>query len=165
MWEPAPETGLSHLWKPSPDTEAVQTIFKKVNEVTAKTVILSINGHYHTNHMGIEDDVLYFDVNTAINGSWIPKKEQHYADKHTFELEHYNDRGEYQSTEVVPLSKLWQSVNTHYFTEPLSAIVTITEDGAIEITGSDTAWCYGVKPENDLDGVMPKISNGLFVVQ
>ena len=163
-WQPAPETGIAHMWNPSPDMDRVRELFQKVNAITARTVILCINGHYHTNHMAMEDDILFFDVNTVINGSWIPKEEQHYTDAHTFVLEKYDANGERTVAEEVPLSKLWQSVNTHYFTEPLSAIVSITVDGSIEIMGSTAEWRYGVEPKNNLDGVMPKISDGWFTL-
>ena len=144
--------------KCSPDTEAVQTLIRKVNGITAGTVKMCINGHYHTNHLEMKEDVLYFDVNASINGSWVPKKEPHYTDAHTFPLESYNSQGEYQGTETVPLSKLWQSVNTHYFRDPLSAIVTIADDGTIKVTGSETRWLYDVAPVDPLSGIMPRIS-------
>jgi hypothetical protein len=62
----------------------------------------------------------------------------------------------------VPLSKLWQSANTHYFEEPLSAVVTIGDDGAITVTGSKTQWRYNVAPMDPLSGIMPWISDGHF---
>lgn len=164
-WQPAAETGIAHMWNPSPDADRVREIFQRVNAITARTVIMCINGHYHTNHMAVEDNILYVDVNTVINGSWIPKKEQHYTDAHTFVLEKYDANGDMTATEEVPLSMLWQSVNTHYFTEPLSAIVRIAGDGSIEINGSTAEWRYGVEPKNDLDGVMPEISDGWFSLQ
>jgi len=156
---------ITNQWEPSPDTKAVQRIFEKVNGMTARTVLMCINGHYHTNRMGIENGILYFDVNTVMNGSWVPKEEQHYQNEHTFLLEHYDCEGEKTYTEEVTLTNLWQSVNTHYFTEPLSAIVKISEEGRIEISGSETSWRYGVDPENHNEGVMPKISDGWFILR
>lgn len=140
--------------KCSPDTDAVRSLIRKVNG----TVKMCINGHYHTNHLETIENVLFFDVNAAINGSWVPKKEQHYTDAHTFELESYDAEGNLQGTEIVPLSKLWQSANTHYFREPLSAIVTISDDGTIKVTGSETGWRYDVEPVDPLPGIMPWIS-------
>ena len=154
--------GFTHCWKHSPDAGAVQALIRKANAVTPGTVRLCINGHYHTNHLEVQENVLYFDVNAAINGSWVPKKEQHYSAAHTFELESYDGQGNYLGGETVPLSKLWQSANTHYFEKPLSAIVTLGDDGTIKITGSETCWRYDVIPEDPLPGIMPLISNGRF---
>ena len=154
--------GFCDSWKHSPDSAAVRELIRKANAATAGTVVLCINGHYHTNHLKREENVLYFDVNAVINGSWVPKKEQHYADDHTFALESYDQEGNYLGTQTVPLSKLWQSANTHYFEEPLSAVVTIGDDGAITVTGSKTQWRYNVAPVDPLPGIMPWISDGHF---
>ena len=151
--------GFCGHWRHSPDTDRVQALFRRINQKTPGTVIMCINGHYHTNHLKTQDGVLYFDVNAAINGSWVPKKSQHYTDVHTFALAHYDDQGEFLRTETVPLSTLWQSVNTHYFEEPLSAVVTVEDDGKITVTGSKTKWCYGVEPIAPLPGIMPEISD------
>lgn len=145
--------------KCSPDTQAVSTLIRKVNSITPGTVRMCINGHYHTNHLETMEDVLYFDVNAVINGSWVPKKEQHYTDEHTFALESYDREGDCLGAETVPLSKLWQSVNTHYFRTPLSAIVTINDDGSIRVEGSRTGWLYDVEPVDPLPGIMPWISS------
>lgn len=145
--------------KCSPDTQVVSTLIRKVNSITPGTVRMCINGHYHTNHLEMMEDVLYFDVNAVINGSWVPKKEQHYTDEHTFALESYDSEGNCLGAETVPLSKLWQSVNTHYFRDPLSAIVTINDDGSIRVEGSRTGWLYDVEPVDPLPGIMPWISS------
>lgn len=147
--------GFMEKWRHSPDTQAVQNLLRKV----PGTVKMCINGHYHTNHLEMQEGVLYFDVNAAINGSWEPKKEQHYTNEHTFLLNHYDEEGNYLETQTVPLTALWQSVNTHYFEDPLSAVVTIADDGTITVTGSQTRWCYGVEPADPLPGIMPEISD------
>ena len=151
--------GFMDHWRHSPDTEKVQALIGQANEKKPGTVKMCINGHYHTNHLLMQDNVLYFDVNAAINGSWAPKKEQHYTDAHTFELTGYDGEGNQQETKNVPLSQLWQSVNTHYFETPLSAVVTIADDGSITVTGSKTRWCYDVEPVDPLPGIMPEISD------
>lgn len=157
--------GFMEQWRHSPDTKAVQTLIRRINQQVPKTVILCINGHYHTNHLAVQENVLYFDVNAAINGSWVPKKEQHYGKEHTFTLSSYDEAGNYQKSQTVPLTSLWQSVNTHYFEKPLSAVVTITDDGKITVTGSQTKWCYDVEPVDPLPGIMPWISDGDFEVK
>jgi predicted phosphodiesterase len=108
---------------PSPDTKAVQNIFAKVNRIHARTVIMCINGHYHTNHVEMKDNILHFDVNTVLNGSWRPKTEHHYSKEHTFLFEDYDRDGNLIDKRECALTELSQSVNTHYFAQPLSAIV------------------------------------------
>lgn len=151
--------GFMEKWRHSPDTDAVQAMIRRIHQKTPGTVILCINGHYHTNHLEMQENVLYFDVNAAINGSWVPKKEQHYTDAHTFGLTSYDAQGKLQATKTVPLSALWQSANTHYFQDPLSAVVTIADDGTITVAGSKTCWRYGVEPVDPLPGIMPEISD------
>lgn len=156
--------GFMDRWRHSPDTAAVQALIRRINQKAPGTVVMCINGHYHTNHLEMQENVLYFDVNAAINGSWVPKKEQHYTDAHSFALCCYDGEGNCQETRTVPLSALWQSVNTHYFQDPLSAVVTITDDGKITVSGRKTKWCYDVAPEDPLPGIMPWISDGCFEV-
>lgn len=156
--------GFMDHWRHSPDTDAVQALIRQANQKAPGTVVMCINGHYHTNHLEMRDGVLYFDVNAAINGSWVPKKEQHYTDAHTFELCSFDGEGNCQDTRTVPLTALWQSVNTHYFQDPLSAVVTITDDGKITVSGSKTKWCYDVAPADPLPGIMPWISDGCFLL-
>ena len=143
----------------SPDAKTVRALIRKVNGIRPGTVKMCINGHYHTNHLDWIEDVLYFDVNTAINGFWLPRKAQHYTDAHTFQLEDYDARGNYLRTKTVPLTELWQSINTHYFQQPLSAVVTFCDDGTIRVEGSHTEWCYGIEPEDAFPGTMPCISS------
>ena len=87
-----------------------------------------------------------------------------YTEEHEFVLEKYDKNGEKCGEKVVPLSKLWQSSNTHYFESPLSAIVKIEDDGIIEIKGTKTKWRYGVVPDNQNPGCMPEISDCYFVL-
>ena len=154
--------GFCDSWQHSPDSAAVRALIRKANAIKAGTVILCINGHYHTNHLLMQENVLYLDVNAAINGAWAPKKEQHYSEAHTFRLDSYDGEGNYLDTKTVPLSQLWQSSNTHYFQEPLSAVVTVGDDGSIRVTGSKTQWRYDVSPEDHAPGIMPWISDGYY---
>ncbi len=156
--------GFAEHWRHSPDTNRVQALIRRANKKMPGTVVMCINGHYHTNHLLMQENVLYFDVNAAINGSWVPKKEHHYSEAHTFVQDHFDAEGNLQQTQTVPLTALWQSVNTHYFADPLSAVVTITEDGKITVAGCQTKWCYGVEPVEPLPGIMPWISDGYFEV-
>ena len=131
----------------SPDSTTVCDIFKAVNKIRPGTVIMSINGHYHKHHILAEDDIVFFDVNTVINGCWLANGVEHYFDEHTFSYEKYDENGKLLSKETTPLSCLAMSRNTWFFESPLSAIVTVAADGSIKIEGAKTGWIYGIAPE------------------
>ena len=107
---------------------------------------MSINGH-HKNHILAEDDIVFFDVTTVINGCWLANGVEHYFDEHTFSYEKYDENGKLLSKETTPLSCLAMSRNTWFFESPLSAIVTVAADGSIKIEGAKTGWIYGIAPE------------------
>lgn len=142
----------------SPDAQKVQEIFAKF----PKTVLLAINGHCHTDNFKILNDVAYLDLNTATLGAWDMKDTHHYSDEHTFTFTNYVD-GKKVSTEEVPLTKLDLATNAWEFAEPISAVITITDDNKLIIKGESTQWEYGVAPalENikDYNGVRPCITS------
>jgi len=148
-------------WRSEPDTDAVQKLCTAVNQKRVGTVIAMWNGHYHTNHHIVENNILYWDVNTTINGEWIPKRIPHYADGQTFEYAEYDENGAETKRYARKLSELWMSPNTWYFSDPLSAVVTVTEDGHIRVEGSQTAWMYGILPPERPEGFgcEPEISD------
>lgn len=140
-----------------PDAEHVQNIFAKF----PKTVLLAINGHYHTDHCEVHGGVCYFDLNTAINGCWEPQSAPHYAADDTFPFTEYDPDGNPLSTTSFCYNDLMQGWNTWSFEEPLSAIVTIDEN-RISIKGSKTRWSCGVVPTTETvrrlyDGIKPEI--------
>ena len=139
-----------------PDADKVRALFAKVNE-KRKTVILAVNGHYHTDHLFERDGVYYFDCNTVQNGYWLPQTEQHYKPGQTYTFEDYQD-GRFIKTEQLNLTTLSQAKNTWFFTKPLSAVITIDGD-SITIDGSETEWMYGVVSERMRDGKKPCISS------
>ncbi|MCQ2478399.1 MAG: hypothetical protein MJ091_04200 [Clostridia bacterium] len=51
--------GFSGIWSSSPDAEQVRKIFKTANEIRKGTVLLCLNGHYHTNHIQKSEDIVY----------------------------------------------------------------------------------------------------------
>ena len=148
----------------SPDGEAIRAIFRKVNNIRPKTVVLVINGDLHRNQIAVVDGVVHFEVNTANNGYWRSNKEgtQHYTEDHTFEYVKYDDNGNPVSTEIVSLTELSGSPSTWYFANPLSATVKVTKSGIVEINGMDTDWIYGVEPPEKIQYIEPKISSGIF---
>lgn len=146
-------TGLSGEWASSPDAQEVRNIFKKY----PGTVILSVNGHLHTDHFCVKENVAYFDVNVVMSGYWQPHNDFHYADEHYFTREKFDNTGLIIGTEDVPLNALSQSKNTWFFTEPLSAVVAIQDNGDIDIKGAKTGWKYDVLPPCQISCVKPEI--------
>jgi len=150
--------GISHAAKKevvqaSPDAAKIRDIFAKYGG----TVLLSINGHYHTDHFAVNDGIAYFDVNTVQNGCWELRDDLHYAPEHTFTFTDYDGDGKELETRQVALNELVQAGNTWFFDEPLSAVVTIDDDGTLTIEGSKTSWRYDVLPDRPYDGMKPEI--------
>ena len=124
---------------------------------------MAINGHHHTNHLAESDGIIYLDVNTVKNGLWLANATTHYNDEHTFKVTEYDCDGNKLTERIEPLNKLWMSKNTWFFDHPLSAIITISENGDIVIEGDKTNWVYGIVPEKDgVNGCETQISNGKF---
>lgn len=150
-------------WEASPDGAAVRDLYARINRRRPGTVLMSINGHYHTDHVAVEDGVLYFDVNAAINGWWQEEKFDPYAPSKdlapTFSFVDYDAAGNKIERRQMPLSELRMGAQTLFFEDPLSAVVTVTDDGAIVIRGGKTAWMYGISPQNAPDGVRAEIKD------
>ena len=156
--------GFAGKWYSSPDAHKVRDIYAKANALRSGTVLLSVNGHLHTNHAAIIDGVLFWDVNTVFNGDWRGgQTEHHYADGMTYDFTDYDADGNPISTVKRNLSELTQAKNTWFFTDPLSAIVTIDSLGTIRIDGAETTWRYGVIPANDgRGGCEPHITSQAY---
>ncbi|MBO5873158.1 MAG: metallophosphoesterase [Clostridia bacterium] len=144
----------------SPDAEAVRALFRHANEKATGTVLLGISGHIHTNHVAVTEDVLYIDVNTVRNGFWLPKPEKHYSDNHTFMYVDYDSDGKVKNSRIMRYNELSASGHTWFFSEPLSAIVTLDKDGKVVIEGMETEWAYGVVPDTNKHGKEPRIASG-----
>lgn len=144
----------------SSDADAVAAIFAKVNAIRDGTVMMAINGHYHTNRIQSKDNICYFDVNTVRNGYWMKDGTPHYTETQTFHYVSYDEEGSPDDSGERALNTLWQASNTWFFKDPLSAIVTISLDtGEIEIKGMKTSWIYDVAPDVNNEGTMPEIYN------
>ena len=158
--------GYSAEWSSAPDTKKVRGIFQKANAARQGTVLMAVNGHLHTNHVKVIDNILFFDVNTTYNGDWQGgQKEHHYADGMTFDFVDYDQNGQPKSSNKRNLMELGQAKNTWFFTDPLSAIVTIDSLGNISINGSETTWRYDIVPSNNgKNGCEPRITSDTFNV-
>ena len=145
----------------TPDADAVNNLFARVNAMRSGTVIMAINGHYHTNHLIEDNGVVYFDMNTTRNIWWQGKSEPHYNEEHTYKCETVDENGNITGTQRKPFCDLWMSANTWFSDKPLSAVITVSDEG-IEINGMEADWAYGIRPTELFDGSEPKVSSGQF---
>ena len=158
-------------WQTSPDHTAVRMLFAKANALKKGTVLMAINGHYHTNRAAVVEDVFYLDVNTAINGWWQGEKFHPYAEKdesspeYTFDYTDYDEDGNAKDTVKMPLSALRMGAQTLFFESPLSATVTVTSEGSITVNGTKTKWRYGIAKDRFSEGTMPEISDHFIKLQ
>lgn len=152
---------FSKIWGSSPDSDTVLKIFDAANKQTPQTVIMSINGHYHTNHIALKNNIVFFDVNTVRNGDWRPAKSHHYTPDQKFDFTEYDDNGTAVKKYMRSLTELTQGMNTYFFSSPLSANVSISKNGDIKIEGTRSEWIYGVVPEVSLTekSIIPEISD------
>lgn len=151
---------LAGRWDETPDADAAQAVIRK----HPGRVLMVLNGHNHKDHHAIIDNVLYVDFNTVRNGRWRLEDEHHYPDELTYQLENYDSQGNPTDVQNVPLNSLSQAINTWFFRDPLSAIVTV--DGkTITVEGSKTAWIHGIEPPNPPDGCQPWISDLKITLQ
>ncbi|MBP5319442.1 MAG: metallophosphoesterase [Kiritimatiellae bacterium] len=129
---PLPCVVLSHQslerGKRSPvmNRREVRAIFNEANAKRPGTVRLVMNGHTHTDHLRILDNILYWDVAGA-NYQYFEKKHDRYP-------------AEYVKTHR-------GSPNSIGWKEPLSAILTLWPEGRIRIDGAKSDWLFGVSPE------------------
>lgn len=146
----------------SPDAAAVREIYAKANAIRRGTVLISINGHIHTNHQAIVDGVFYLDMNTVRNCVWKGgQTAHHYTDEHTFTKVSYDANGNPVSTdENAKLSSLSMGMATWFAADPLSAVITIDQYGNIKIDGTESDWIYGVVPPSTNDGEEPRVLSG-----
>lgn len=144
-------------WSNPYSFEDVFKTIKNINDTHPGTVLMCLNGHIHANRLGVNEDIVFLNVNTVINGYWTENGFEHYNDEHTFNNVNYNEKGEVVSIVETPLNTLWMSKKTWFFNAPLSAVITITDDGKIEIEGSKSNWIYDIAPENVSAMRCPKI--------
>ena len=135
----------------SPDAAAVREIFRLANEKRKGSVILAINGHYHTVGRREEEGVVYLDCPAAINGWWVPNKFYPYAEeegkapRYTFDYEEYDADGELLSVRPLPYSALRMGAQTLFYEKPVYTLLTLEEEG-ISADVSPMVWAYGIAP-------------------
>ena len=156
--------GFCEHWNKSWNHETVREIYARVNAIKKGTVRMSINGHYHTQRMAVCDNVLFWDANAVIHGNiYVSDDGEHYTDEHTFEYTEYDAEGDPVKTYQAPYSKPYRGKFGYHFTEPLSAVITLEDDGRITVDGKETDWAYGIKPRpqnwDEIAGKMLGIPN------
>ncbi len=150
---------FSGAWGYCSDQDTLRALIREVNERKPGTVLMALNGHHHSNHQAVIEDVIYVDVNTARDGLWNPKGEKHY-DGFTYKHIDFDAEGNEISRYDRPVDETWFSKTVWYFAEPLSAIVTLSSDGSATIEGAETTWFGGVDPHTTY--TEPKISDGKY---
>lgn len=103
-------------------------------------------GHHHCDHVRLLDGIVYLDLNSA-SYQWTD-------DAHSAYPADYASR--------------WRLAgNTFFWDDPLSAIITLTQDGRIRVEGRESRFHLGISPDManhpavDPDGrpVTPKIQS------
>ena len=103
----------------------VREIIRRANEKERK-VLMSLNGHHHRDNLRIVDNVAYFDVNSA-SFDWLSKPQELFPE----ELRSAYEMIDHQAI----------------FSDALSAIVTVNDDGTIKIDGCKSDFLHGVTRE------------------
>lgn len=148
---------FSGIWQSSPDAERVRELFRKANKARKRTVVLAMNGHLHTNNSAVVEDVAYVDINAVRIGWWQSEKFYPYEERNsdspefTYEFTNYDAEGNPTETYSRPLSSIRMGAQTLFYSEPLSATVTVTEDGGVTVKGMRTKWMYGKFPPVERD--------------
>ena len=145
---------FSGIWKSSPDAERVREIFAAANAKRAGSVILALNGHYHTCNTAVADGVTYFDCPAVINGFWSPKKFHPYAEadeenpKFIFAFESYDADGNLIGTEPMPYAALSMGAQSLFYDKPAYAVITLDDGKSPVIEVSEMNFAYGKTPKD-----------------
>ena len=144
----------------SPDAARVREIYSTVNGIREGTVLISINGHIHTDNMAVVGNVLYIDMNTTRNGVWRGTGTEHYGAEHTYDYVEYDEQGNAIASYKRSLNELTMGKNTWFFEDPLSAIVKVSQYGTISVEGMKSRWIYGINPADAKNDEVPKLTSG-----
>lgn len=146
----------------SPSAKAVKEIFDHVNSKYKGAVLMAINGHRHLDRGERVDGVIYLEINTTFNGFWKVKENYHYGNNHTFIYEDYDENGVFLGSYERPINTLVEGKNTYFFDTPLSADITIYDDGSVSVKGVEGKWRYGISPNCEDKNCVPKITSREF---
>ncbi len=156
-------------WHPSHDRDNVRAIFNRVNAIRKGTVVAAINGHLHTNNAEVVDNIVFLDINSVKFGYILTPGFPHYMDEHTFEYTEYDENGNKGETYQKPINKLFYNLMGNYgwfYTDPLSAIITVSDDGTVTVEGSQAEWMYGIEPPpTEKPGKCTCITSGIYKIK
>lgn len=148
-------TMISEWYQYPNNASQIRELLKKYSG----TVLMAISGDVHTDHFEIRDNIAYYDVNVALWADWIIDTDAPYPypENATFEYSEFDEKG----TLIKKFQKPYNSLRRKslYHANPLSGIVTVDEDGNIDIKGSNSEYLYGIIPNRNIDGVKPFIPN------
>lgn len=133
------------------DREAVETMMRRVNQ-DKQRVLLVICGHHHVDYLSIQDNVPYFELNSASY--------------------YYGDAVEHQEFSPEIHAAHSEATHTLVWNDPLHAIITLSDEGHIRIEGMESDYYCGVSlkslglPLADPDGrlITPRVSSCEFTV-
>lgn len=113
--------------KGSPDGPAVRAIVNAANAAHPGRVRLVINGHHHHDNVRILDNVVYLDLNSA-SYEWMKTPHDRYPSEY---------------------SEKWRLVrHTVMWDDPVSAIITLTQDGLLRVEGQKSRFHLGIAPKD-----------------
>jgi hypothetical protein len=105
--------------------EQILKIFRRAN-AGKRRVIMALNGHYHRNNLRILENVAYFDVNSA-SFDWLNQPHRLFPES---------------------LCRQYEMVQHQViYSEALSAIVSLSQQGDIQIEGSQAGFLHDVRRE------------------
>ena len=104
----------------------IRKVLTDANAKMPGKIRLVINGHHHRDHFHVLDGIPYLDLNSA---SYDIEDVKHAAYPESFCRE----------CGAAPWLLKWN--------DPLSAIITLTDDGGLRIDGSESSYYLGVTPE------------------
>ena len=130
------------------ELQAIREMFQRVNK-DKQRVQLVICGHYHVDNLRLRDNVPFFELNSASNYYFNPGH-------NLFPEEVMRDHG--------------AAAHTLIWTEPLSAVITLRDDGYINIEGSTADYWCGVSlkslglriDDSDAREVTPEVMTTAF---
>ena len=102
------------------------SIMEMLNELNSdkQRIIMAINGHHHMNNLTILKNIAFFDLNSA-SYDWI---DEGHSGLYPTEM--------YEKYELLG--------NTLVYNDPLSAVITLRDDGHIKIEGVKSEFIYGI---------------------
>lgn len=106
-------------WK---DREDFRNVIRKAHK-NKKRVLMYIGGHMHVDGLNIKEHVCYFNINSPTM-YWMPTNHS------CFPPEFHN--------------KYPGASNCLYYNDPIHAVITLSEDGTIEIDGMESSFFCGI---------------------